>query len=41
MWLGVAAMMPRDGQVVGEDIDAMDVILDVTDLRLKEAEISS
>ena len=40
-WLGVAAMMPRDGRVVGEDIYVMGVILDVTDLRLKEAEISS
>lgn len=39
-WLSVAALMPRDGHVVNEDNDVLGVILEVTDLRLKEAEIA-
>ena len=40
-WLSVAALMPRDGHVIGEDNDVIGVILDVTDLRLKETEVST
>lgn len=40
-WLTVAALMPRDGHVVGEDNDVSGVILEVTDLRLKQAEIAT
>lgn len=40
-WLSVAALIPRDGHAVGEVIDVIGVILDVTDLRLKDAQISS
>ena len=40
-WLSVAALIPRDGHVANEDNDVLGVILEVTDLRLKEAEISN